>query len=79
MTIPDLDNFTLLQVLFAEPPPVRVSLMSCNTIPLHGTLLLQSNSMATEVALVPVMFLYVTPLIATAEFYMHRDQLIKEQ
>ncbi|KAK0608450.1 hypothetical protein LWI29_030725 [Acer saccharum] len=39
---------------------MKVSLMSCNLIPLHGLLGLQSNVTASGVADVPFIFLYVT-------------------
>lgn len=52
--------------------------MSCNLIPLHGLLALQSNLIATLVAEVPFMFLYLTPLILTPELcYIHINLVLE--
>jgi hypothetical protein len=40
-------------------------------IPLHGVVGLQSKVTASGVADVPLMFLYVTPLIFTPELYIY--------
>lgn len=50
-------KWTLLQRALVGPLPLLdIILMSCNTIPSHGKLLLQSNFIATSEALVPLMF-----------------------
>lgn len=53
---------------------IYVSFMSCNVIPVHGLLGLQSNVTASGVADVPCMFLYFTSLIFTPEVWNHKKK-----
>lgn len=66
ITVPLLVQWTLLQELRVLSPSSRTKSISCNFIPRHGTVLLQLNLTDTFEALVPLMFLYSTCLIATA-------------
>lgn len=55
-TVPNLVNSTFRQKPLAGAPPFVTRLTSRTVIPLQGTLRLQSKSMATGVALVPLTF-----------------------
>lgn len=75
MTIPKLDPPMFLHddvaALF-----LYVSFMSSNRMSLHGWLELQSNIIPSDVADVPLMFLYVTSLIFTPELFKKIKQII---
>lgn len=68
-TLPLFIRFmTLTQVEFAtRSSSNNCKSISCNTMPLQGKVLLQSNFMATSDSLVPTMFLYSMFLTWTAE------------
>lgn len=69
VTLPLFIKFmTLTQVEFASRSSSNnCKSISCNTMPLQGKVLLQSNFMATSDSLVPMMFLYSMFLTWTAE------------
>lgn len=65
---PFVDPLAFAQLLFTvSPKTAPAKLISCMYMPSQGALSLQSNAMAIFDALVPLMFLYTTLLIFTAE------------